>query len=67
MAKKINLMHQVFGQLTVIGSTGKRAKNGAIFWSCKCSCGRLKAIGTTRLRSGTTITCGQGKCRGLNP
>ena len=47
-----------FGELTVIGISQKRGKNGDIFWNCKCSCGKEKEIRTYSLTSGSSKSCG---------
>lgn len=36
----IDLTGQVFGKWTVLYRANKVATNGAIYWHCKCECGR---------------------------
>ena len=60
--KRIDLSGQTFGKLTVIRadgfyttpSTGQRQA----LWSCQCECGQVKTIKSSRLRDGTTKSCG---------
>ena len=47
-----------FGSLTVLGQSDKRAKNGGIYWYCKCDCGKEKEIMGQSLKLGRTQTCG---------
>ena len=44
---KIDLTGQVFGELTVIEDSGKRASDGSVYWLCKCSCGNNNYLVTT--------------------
>ena len=44
MSKIKDLTGMHFGELTVIGISQKRGKNGDVFWNCKCSCGKEKEI-----------------------
>jgi hypothetical protein len=57
MGKKIDLTNQNFGRLTVLKENGKDSK-GKILWSCQCSCGTIKDIRGSDLRSGKTLSCG---------
>ena len=51
-----------FGRLTILEDSGKRKlKTGGgprIIWLCRCDCGNLKEVFTSRLTSGTTRSCG---------
>lgn len=58
MSKKINLMGQRFGRLTVIKDTKKRAHNGGILWLCHCDCGNLTESRGDHLQSGRIQSCG---------
>ena len=58
MGKMKDLTGMHFGELTVIGISQKKGKNGDIFWNCKCSCGKEKEIRTYSLTSGSSKSCG---------
>jgi hypothetical protein len=49
MGKRVDLVGQVFGNLTVI----KRSGFSKAFWHCFCNCGREPLIKTKRLRHGS--------------
>jgi len=55
--KRIDLVGQVFGKLTVVDKFGKN-KSGGILWSCKCECGNIKRFTTHRLKNGVVTSCG---------
>lgn len=59
--KAIDLIGQVFGDLTVI----ERAENDGNYaqWRCICSCGKEKIIRGTSLRNGSSQSCGCKKGR----
>lgn len=61
--KKLNLIGQRFGKLTVLAP----AENigGRTAWRCRCDCGQERVVKTTNLRSGRTTNC--GCVRGLPP
>ena len=54
----IDLTGQRFGNLVVLKQSNKRAKNGGIYWYCKCDCGKEKEILGQSLRAGITLSCG---------
>lgn len=56
MPKKINLIGQKFGKLTVIGEASSR--NNRTYWLCQCECGNQKEIQTYHLTGGLTKSCG---------
>lgn len=60
MPKKLNLIGQRFGRLTVIReATIEEKKNlKGVFWYCLCDCGKEKITRTACLRSGDTKSCG---------
>lgn len=60
-----NLIGKKFGELTVIKDTPKRNNSGEIIWECKCSCGNITYIPTSRLTGGFYISCGCASSRGL--
>lgn len=55
MAKKKNLLGNVFGKLKVI-KFGE-GKNGRATWICKCECGNTRECTTKQLTSGKTLAC----------
>lgn len=55
--KKIDLTGQTFGRLTVLEEAG-RHQNGYVIWLCQCSCGEPAHVISSRLRNGTTRSCG---------
>ena len=55
--KKIDLIGQRFGRLTVIECCG-RSKDGQKVYRCKCDCGKEKEIRSGNLRSGHSLSCG---------
>lgn len=59
-----DLTGQVFGSWTVVGLHTKKAKNGGLYWRCKCSCGSTHKVSSTTLLSGTSTQC--RVCKGKN-
>ena len=45
--KSKNLIGKVFGELTVLEDSGKRASDGTIIYRCSCSCGNLDFLIST--------------------
>lgn len=60
--KKINLINQKFGLLTVT-KEAQRTNGKRPMWVCECECGGQTEATTNSLRSGNTKSCG---CRKLN-
>ena len=56
MTKKIDLLGQKFGRLTVVSEAPK--KNGRIRWNCVCDCGNRTVVMAYSLRNGHTQSCG---------
>lgn len=56
MGKKINLINQRFGQLTVLEETEER-RNKSVVWLCQCSCGQQVKYSTKQLRSDGVRSC----------
>lgn len=56
MPKKLNLLGQRYGRLTVIAEAPSQKGSGA--WLCECDCGNKKIVLTGALRSGNTQSCG---------
>jgi len=42
--KKVNLINQKFGKLTVIAKSNKVDKRHNQYWICKCDCGNIKEV-----------------------
>ena len=55
--KKLDLTNQIFGRLIVIKESQARKAN-RVTWLCRCSCGNLKAITGSDLKSGHVNSCG---------
>ena len=55
--KKLDLLNQKFGRLTVIKEAGKD-KNGRVRWKCLCDCGKITIVRRSSLQSGDTKSCG---------
>ena len=52
-----NLIGQKFGKLTVESSAGTNKWKHRL-WECKCDCGNIVIVDTSRLRNGHTKSCG---------
>ncbi|WP_407891623.1 alcohol dehydrogenase [Lacticaseibacillus sp. N501-2] len=55
--KRLDLVGQKFGRLTVISYAGA-ATNGNARWNCQCDCGNTAVVDGYRLRKGMTTSCG---------
>ena len=56
MPKKMNLIGEKYGRLTVIAEAKNKGKKTQ--WLCQCDCGKQKIILTSSLRSGRCKSCG---------
>ena len=56
MAKKKNLLGNIFGRLKVIDSG--ESKNGRATWICKCNCGTIKDVIFANIKNGSSTNCG---------
>lgn len=54
----IDLTGQIFGKWTVLYKANKTAKNGGIYWHCRCECGKQKDVLGQSLRMGRSLSCG---------
>lgn len=54
----LDLTGMTFGKLTALEPQMKRASNGKVIWTCKCSCGAYSSVRSSDLRSGKTTSCG---------
>ena len=52
-----NLKDQIFGQLRVVGNSGRKAKDGSVLWECECSCGNTLTLTSTQLRRYKSCGC----------
>ncbi|MCK5608150.1 hypothetical protein KAR91_40085, partial [Candidatus Pacearchaeota archaeon] len=57
MPKKLNLIGQKFGRLTVLGEAHKN-KSGNYCWLCECACGNEVTVAGNHLRNGHSQSCG---------
>ena len=62
--KKINMIGQKYGLLTVIDEAPSAA-NGDAMWKCRCDCGNIKIVKGRHLRSGNTTSCGCKRIQSL--
>ncbi|WP_311080979.1 hypothetical protein [Paenibacillus polymyxa] len=53
-----DLSGQVFGKLTVIERSQKKAKDRKVKWICKCECGEQAVVSSQHLQDGSTTSCG---------
>ena len=64
---KKELAGKVFGELTVLEDSGRRASCGAVIWKCQCSCGNITYVSSSDLgrkaRTGTK-SCGHDRSKG---
>lgn len=56
MQRRIDMVGQRFGRLTVVRITSHIGKSTA--WWCRCDCGNEKAVRTLQLTAGKTKSCG---------
>lgn len=56
MSKKIDLVGQRFGRLTVVSPAPN--KGGRTMWNCLCECGQPCVVERGHLRTGATRSCG---------
>lgn len=56
-----NLTGMRFGRLTVLGKSGKRAKDRNPLWLCRCDCGNEVEVTKRKLVTGNVSSCGCGR------
>lgn len=61
MGKKINIVGNKYGKLTVIEELKERTKQGKILCKCLCECGEYCIIKKINLTKGKTKSCGCSK------
>ena len=54
----LDLLGQIFEDLTVIEDTKTRTSWNAEIWKCRCSCGNIKYVSTSELTTGRVRSCG---------
>lgn len=57
MPAPLDLVGDSYHRLTVLRKLKKRTAEGVV-WLCRCDCGRLVKVCTSKLRSGNTKSCG---------
>lgn len=55
--KKIDILGKKFNRLTPIEEVG-RDNRGEILWRCKCDCGNVIVLASSRIRNGVNKSCG---------
>ena len=59
MGKKINLLGESFGFLTVIAETSMPYQSTTrVRWVCRCECGNIRELPSDALKSGKNKSCG---------
>lgn len=58
MSNLLNLVGQKYGKLTVIELTDERDRARNRMWLCKCDCGNMHKVATTKLTKGIIRSCG---------
>lgn len=53
-----DLAGQTFSDLTVLHRAEHQRKNGGVWWTCRCSCGKLRDYPATLLVTGRRTHCG---------
>lgn len=57
MPKRLNLINNTFGRLTVVEDCGNNHRRESV-WLCKCICGRFKRTTGNKLKGGIVQSCG---------
>lgn len=58
--RRVNLIGEKFGKLTVLSYDHKNSNN-QLYWLCQCDCGNQKIIRGGALKNGNTKSCGCAK------
>lgn len=53
-----DLVGRTFGRLTVTRYAGRTKSGNQVRWECKCSCGNIVTVQSSRLKSKNTKSCG---------
>ncbi len=62
MSRMIDLTGKQFGWLTVLHRSDKKAS--VVYWTCRCTCGKVIDVAGNNLKRGHTVSCG---CRRTAP
>ncbi len=55
--RRRDLTGRRFGRLTALEPVGRAADN-SIVWRCRCQCGNISLVSSSKLLQGTTVSCG---------
>ena len=58
MSRKLNLVGQKFGMLTVLKESTYKNNTGRSKWLCQCDCGDKMVASGNNLKHGKTTSCG---------
>lgn len=58
LGKRLDLIGQRFGKLTVVGDAGKDNKHSHSLWNCVCDCGESLVVMGKSLKGEATTSCG---------
>lgn len=61
--KRISLIGQKFGKLTVVSLNEDKSKNGILVWNCLCDCGNEFTARGGNLKSGKATHCGCSRAK----
>lgn len=64
--KSKDLINKTIGNLLVIKCTENKNKDSTYLWECKCTCGNIVYVATTRLTNGKTTHCGCKKSENIS-
>lgn len=56
--RRVELIGQVFGRLTVIAEMPERHSEGDVMWHCRCTCGGERVVRSKHLLHGKVTSCG---------
>lgn len=65
-SKRISLVGQRFGKLTVVSLNEEKSKNGILVWNCLCDCGNSFTARGGNLKTGKATHCGCSPQRHAN-
>ena len=69
MSKRIEMIGKQFNYLTVIEQAPKpeNSTQRSLFYKCRCECGKESIVNGTKLRNGSTKSCGCHKAKNVLP
>ena len=62
-SKPRDLTNQRFGKLTALSTSEANRRGSCVVWLCRCDCGSMSTVRSTRLLRGETQSCGNGRCK----